>query len=113
MSDRWDTLMNYRRTGQLADLYMADPEKMTYDITLSGARVGKDIKTCKVNSPWFDMELSGKRSKNEYRYLYSVTQKHSWLSHDEIMSAPFEAMLQQARDCNENMQQVVQLNAKA
>ena len=113
MSDRWDTLMNYRRTGHLADLYMADPEKMTYDITLSGARVGKDIKTCKVNSPWFDMELSGKRSKNEYRYLYSVTQKHSWLSHDEIMSAPFEAMLQQARDCNENMQQVVQLNAKA
>ena len=113
MSDRWDTLMNYRRTGQLADLYMADPEKMTYDITLSGARVGKDIKTCKVNSPWFDMELSGKRSKDDYRYLYSVTQKHSWLNHDEIMSAPFEVMLEQARACNENMQQVVQLNAKA
>ena len=63
----------------------------------------------KVNSPWFDMELSSKRSKEEYRYLYSMTQKHSWLSHDEIMSAPFEAMLQQARACNENMQQVVQL----
>lgn len=79
--------MNYRRTGQLADLYMADPETVTYDITLSGAEVGKEIKTCKVNSPWFDMELSSKRSKEKYRYLYSMTQKHSWLSHDEIMSA--------------------------
>lgn len=108
-SERWDSLMNYRRTGQLADLYMADPETVTYDITLSGAEVGKEIKTCKVNSPWFDMELSSKRSQEEYRYLYSMTQKHSWLSHDEIMSAPFEAMLQQARACNENMQQVVQL----
>ena len=112
MSERWDSLMNYRRTGQLADLYMADPEKLTFDITLSGAKVAKDIKTCKVSSPWFDMELSSKRSKGEYRYLYSMTQKHSWLSHDEIMSAPFEAMLQQARACNESMQQVVQLSSK-
>ena len=112
ISERWDSLMNYRRTGQLADLYMADPETVTYDITLSGAKVGNEIKTCKVNSPWFDMELSSKRNKDEYRYLYSMTQKHSWLSHDEIMSAPFEAMLRQARACNENMQQVVQLNAK-
>ena len=112
MSERWDSLMNYRRTGQLADLYMADPEKVTYDITLSGARVGKPINTCSVSSAWFDMELSSKRNKDEYRYLYSMTQKHSWLSHDEIMSAPFEAMLQQARACNEKMQQVVQLNSK-
>lgn len=111
-SERWDSLMNYRRTGQLADLYMADPETVTYDITLSGAKVGKAIKACNVNSPWFDMTLSSQRSKDEYRYLYTMTQKHSWLSHDEIMSAPFEAMLQQARACNENMQQVVQLNAK-
>ena len=112
MTERWDSLMNYRRTGQLADLYMADPEKITYDITLSGAKVDKEIKTCKVNSPWFDMELSSKRNKDEYRYLYSMTQKHSWLSHDVIMSAPFEAMLRQARACNENMQQVVQLITK-
>ena len=110
MSERLDSLMNYRRTGQLADLYLADPETLTYDLTLSGARVGSDIKACKVNSPWFDMELSGKRSKGEYRYQYAITQKHSWLSHDEIMSAPFEAMLQQARACNERMQQVVQLD---
>ena len=48
-SERWDSLMNYRRTGQLADLYMADPETVTYDITLSGAKVGKAIKACKVN----------------------------------------------------------------
>ena len=109
MSERWDSLMNYRRTGQLADLYMADPEKITYDITLSGAKVGKEIKTCKVSSPWFDMELSSKRNKDEYRYLYAMTQKHSWLTHDVIMSAPFEAMLRQARACNENMQQVVHL----
>ena len=104
--------MNYRRTGQLADLYMGDPETMTYDITLSGAKVAKLINTCKVNSPWFDLELSSQRNKGEYRYRYSVTQKHSWLSHDAIMSAPFEAMLQQARACNEQMQQRVQLNTQ-
>jgi hypothetical protein len=97
----------------LADLYLGDPEKLTYDITLSGAKVGKEINTCTVNSPWFDVELSGKRSKGEYRYLYTVTQKHSWLSHDDIISAPFEAMLKDARNCNEQMLQVVQLNTKA
>ena len=112
MSERWDSLMNYRRTGQLADLYLGDPEKMTYDITLSGAKVAKVIATCTVNSPWFDLELSSQRNKGEYRYLYSVTQKHSWLSHDAIMSAPFEAMLQQARACNEQMQQGVQLDTQ-
>ena len=113
MGERWDGLMNYRRNGQLADLYLGDPEKLTYDITLSGAKVGKEINTCTVNSPWFDVELSGKRSKGEYRYLYTVTQKHSWLSHDDIISAPFEAMLKDARNCNEQMLQVVQLNTKA
>lgn len=91
---------------------MADPETVTYDITLSGAKVGKAIKACRVNSPWFDMTLSSQRSKDEYRYLYTMTQKHSWLSSRRDHECTVRVMLQQARACNENMQQVVQLNAK-
>ena len=113
MAGRWGGLMNYRRTGQLADLYLADPETVNYEITLSGAKAGNDINACKVRSPWFDMDLSAKQVKNEYRYQYTLTQKHAWLSHDEIMSAPFEAMLNEARRCNDQMQQVVQLSTKA
>lgn len=113
MTERWDDLVNYRRTGQKADLYLEDPETMDYEITLSGLQVAQNIKSCTVRSPWFDMDLNGKQVEGHYRYQYRLTQKQRWLSHDDIMSGPFEAMLKEARNCNDQMQQVVTLQTAA
>lgn len=109
LSEHWNELANYRRTGQLADLYLGDPQTTEYDISLSGLKAGQPVMGCSVRSPWFDMDLSGKRHNDQYRYQYRLTQKQGWLSHDDILSAPFEAMLQEARQCNDQMQHVVQL----
>ena len=113
MTERWDDLANYRRTGQKADLYLEDPETMDYEITLSGLKVAQNIKSCTVRSPWFDMDLNGKQVEGQYRYQYRLTQKQRWLSHDDIMSGPFDAMLKAARNCNNQMQQVVKLQTAA
>ena len=110
LSEHWNELANYRRTGQLADLYQGDPQITEYDITLAGVTIEPHVMDCTVRSAWFDMDLSGQHQKGQYRYQYRLAQKQSWLSHDDIMSAPFEAMLQEARRCNDQMQRVVQLN---
>ncbi|NWB63789.1 hypothetical protein HX880_32870, partial [Pseudomonas sp. F1002] len=36
LQEKWDGLLNYRRNGQLADLYIGNPETLDYTITLSG-----------------------------------------------------------------------------
>ncbi|AZD85392.1 Transglutaminase-like enzyme, putative cysteine protease [Pseudomonas chlororaphis subsp. aureofaciens] len=109
----WDFLVNYRRNGQLADLYIGDANTLRYTITLSGAQLDKDVKACNVRSPWFDMDLRSERVKGEYRYHYRLSQKKRWLSHEDIVSAPFEAMVSQAKDCSEQARQLVQLKGAA
>lgn len=109
----WDFLINYRRNGQLADLYIGDANTLRYTITLSGAQLDKDVKACNVRSPWFDMDLRSERVKGEYRYHYRLSQKKRWLSHEDIISAPFEAMVSQAKDCSEQARQLVQLKGAA
>ncbi|MGE7957053.1 DUF3857 domain-containing transglutaminase family protein [Pseudomonas sp. NPDC089530] len=109
----WDFLVNYRRNGQLADLYIGDTYSLRYTITLSGAHLEQDVKACTVRSPWFDLDLDSERVKGEYRYHYRLSQKKRWLSHEEILSAPFEAMVDQAKACSGQVRQVVQLKGAA
>ncbi|QLG94037.1 DUF3857 domain-containing transglutaminase family protein [Pseudomonas yamanorum] len=109
LQDNWDGLLNYRRNAQLGDLYMGNPETLDYTISLSGGRIDKDIPGCQVRSPWYDLDLTGERVKGDWRYHYTLVQKKRWLSHDEIVSAPFEKMLNEARACGEQVRQVVKL----
>ncbi|AIY39474.1 hypothetical protein LT85_0314 [Collimonas arenae] len=110
LREKWSDLINYRRNGQLADLYMGNPETTVHEITLSGGKLDKDIQSCQVRSPWYDMDLRSERVKGDYRYHYTLTQKMRWLSHDEIVSAPFETMINEARSCGEQLHQVVKFN---
>ncbi|MFC6339867.1 DUF3857 domain-containing protein [Pseudomonas sp. CCM 7891] len=109
LQDKWDEFLNYRRNGQLGDLYLGNPETLDYTITLSGARIDKDIQGCQVRSPWYDFDLKGERVDGDWRYHYTLTQKKRWLSHEEIVSTPFETMINETRACGEQVHQVVKL----
>lgn len=109
LRERWDSLVSYRRNKQLGDLFVGNPETLDYTVTLSGGKLDNDIKSCQVRSAWYDMDLSSERVKGDYRYHYRLTQKRRWLDHDEIISAPFEAMVDEMRACGEQLHQVVKL----
>lgn len=109
LHDKWSDLLNYRRNDQRADLYVGDPDTVDYTVTLSGAQMDKPIQRCKVRSPWYDLDLDGEKISDGIRYHYRLTQKVSWLGHDELVSAPFGTMLSQARSCAEQLEQMVKL----
>lgn len=109
LQERWDELVFYRRNGQLADLDLGNPETLEYRFTLTGGKLKKPLQGCRVSSPWYDLELAGEPIGDGLRYHYRLTQKVRWLSHDEIVSAPFANMLDAARTCGEQVHQVVEL----
>lgn len=109
LKEKWDEVINYRRNGQLADLYLGNPETLDYSFTLTGGKMHKPVQGCRVRSPWYDLELDGEPLDDGLRYHYRLTQKVRWLSHDDIVSAPFEKMINDARACGEQVHQVVQL----
>jgi hypothetical protein len=69
----------------------------------------KAIPGCQVRSPWYDLDLEGKREDGVLRYHYRLSQKMRWLTHDEIVSAAFGKMVDDARACAEQVHQVVKL----
>ena len=109
LKGRWDGFINYRRQGQQADLDMGNPETNDYTITLSGGQMEKTIPGCQVRSPWYDLDLQGKRENGALRYHYRLSQKMRWLTHDEIVSEAFGQMIDDARACAEQVHQVVKL----
>ena len=109
LKGHWDGFTNYRRTGQQADLYLGNPETTDYTIALSGGLMEKAIPGCQVRSPWYDLDLDGKRENGTLRYHYRLTRKARWLTHDEIVSPAFGQMIDQARACAEQVHQVVKL----
>lgn len=109
LKGRWDAFVYYRRQGQQADLDQGNPETNDYTITLSGGQMEKAIPGCQVRSPWYDLDLDGQREGGALRYHYRLTQKMRWLTHDEMVSAAFGKMVDEARACAEQVHQVVKL----
>ena len=109
LKEKWDGLLNYRRNGQRGDLYLGNPDTVDYTFTLTGGKMDKPVQGCKIHSPWYDLELDGEQLKDGLRYHYRLTQKVRWLGHDEIVSAPFEKMINDARACGEQVHQTVKL----
>ncbi|WP_017736748.1 DUF3857 domain-containing transglutaminase family protein [Pseudomonas sp. CBZ-4] len=109
LKGRWDAFVYYRRQGQQADLDQGNPETNDYTITLSGGQMDKAIPGCQVRSPWYDLDLEGQREDGALRYHYRLTQKMRWLTHDEMVSAAFGKMVDEARACAEQVHQVVKL----
>ena len=109
LKGRWDGFINYRRHDQQADLYMGNPQTYDYSFTLTGGKMEKPIPGCQVRSPWYDLDLDGKRTDDGLRYHYRLSQKVRWLSRDEIVSKAFGKMIEDARACAEQVHQVVKL----
>jgi transglutaminase-like putative cysteine protease len=108
LTELWDSLARYKRTGQLLDLYLGAPETTKADFALVAAGVQAQTLECAVNSRWFELVLNGKRTSDGYRYQYQLTRKVAWLSHDDIVSAEFQKMAKQSRDCVSRLQFDVQ-----
>lgn len=104
----WDGLARYKRSSQLADLYFDSPETTAAEITLSAKRIDGEARDCSVRSRWFDLELSSKPPAGGYVYRYRLTRKVAWISHDEIVSAEFQKMVAQSRECVSGLRAVVQ-----
>jgi len=107
LNKKWADLFNYKRNGQVMDLYLGNAGTLDYTVTVSGLRKLKNIQGCRLRSPWYDFDLSGERINGDWRYHYTLTQKKHWLTHDEIVSAPFDKMLDEARRCVGQVHQVV------
>lgn len=104
----WDTFSRYKRNGQMTDLYLGAPATSRADVSLVAKRTEGQARECSVRSRWFALELSGKPAADGYRYRYSLMSKVAWLAHDEIVSAEFQKMVQQSRDCMSTLQFAVQ-----
>ena len=109
LKGRWDGFINYRRHDQQADLYLGNPETYDYRFTLTGGQMEKAIPGCQVRSPWYDLDLDGKRTDNGLQYHYRLSQKIRWLTHGEVASEAFGKMIKEARACAEQVHQVVKL----
>jgi len=107
LSRKWADVFNYKRDGQRLDLYLGSAGTLDYTVTVSGLRRPRSIQGCRLRSPWYDFDLSGERTNGDWRYHYTLTQKKHSLTHDEIVSAPFEKMLDEARRCVGQVHQVV------
>jgi transglutaminase-like putative cysteine protease len=108
LTELWDSLARYKRNGQMSDIYQGAPETTKADVTLVAKRTEGQVRECAVRNRWFDLELSGKPSADGYRYRYSLTNKVAWLTHDEIVSAEFQKMVEQSRACVSGLQFAVQ-----
>lgn len=107
LAKEWDTFAKYRSEGQLADLYLGDPQAISYDVNLSGSKIVAPAHSCQIRSPWFDIELQATPNSDSYHYRYREVQKVSWLSHDEIISEEFGKLIEQSRNCVEQLRLVV------
>ncbi|WON78623.1 DUF3857 domain-containing transglutaminase family protein [Serratia sp. UGAL515B_01] len=108
LAEQWNELSKYRREGQLADLYIDDPQTLSYDIQLSGSKIVEPAHACKIRSPWFDIDMQAEPNSSGYHYRYREVQKVSWLSHSEINSEEFGKLIEQSRNCVEQLRMVVQ-----
>lgn len=107
LAQNWHAFAAYRLEGQLADIYLGDPQTISYDVSLSG-ETQEPAHHCQIRSPWFDIDLQAEPSKEGYHYRYREVQKVSWLSHDEINSEPFGKLIEQGDDCIKKLRLVMQ-----
>jgi transglutaminase-like putative cysteine protease len=104
----WDSFARYKRNGQLSDLYFGSPETMKLNVMLSAKATDGQPHTCSVRSRWYDVDLSGKPMPDGYQFSYSLSRKVSWFAHSDIVSAEFQKIVQQSRDCVRELQFAVQ-----
>ncbi|MFC0228927.1 DUF3857 domain-containing transglutaminase family protein [Serratia aquatilis] len=107
LAKEWDAFAKYRSEGQLADIYLGDPQTLSYDVNLSGSKIVEPARSCQIRSPWFDIDLQAEPRSSGYHYRYREVQKVSWFSHDEINSEEFGKLIKQGRDCVEQLRLVV------
>ncbi len=113
LASQWDAFAKYRSEGQLAELYLGEPQITSYDISLSGGKTDEPAHSCEIRSPWFDIDLQAEPAKDGgYHYRYREVQKTSWLNHDEINSAEFGKLIEQSRGCVEQLRLVVKLDKR-
>ncbi|PND31282.1 cysteine protease [Achromobacter pulmonis] len=107
LAEDWEFFARYRRTGQLADIYLGAPEVLSHDVTLTGATIDAPALHCRVRSPWIDVDLEGAPAGSDYRYRYRSLRKVGWFSHADITSEAFGQAIEQGRKCVASLRMTV------
>lgn len=107
LAEDWEFFARYRRTGQLADIYLGAPEVLSHDVTLTGATIDAPALRCRVRSPWIDVDLEGAPAGSDYRYRYRSLRKVGWFSHADITSEAFGQAIEQGRKCVASLRMTV------
>ena len=63
VASQWDAFAKYRSEGQLAELYLGEPQITSYDISLSGGKTDEPAHSCEIRSPWFDIDLQAEPAR--------------------------------------------------
>lgn len=106
----WTFFDTYLRDRALSDLYLGAADKTERRVQLKNAWPDQSFKPCKVRSQWFDIDLEWTPEADGLTYIYRQVQKVSWLSHDEIVSAAFKKMNEEARQCAKQLRFAVRLD---
>lgn len=105
----WDSFDNYKRNGNLADVYLGDASAMQSDVLLKGAKAIQPAFECKVSSPWYEVNAKQQQTPAGIRVQYRISNKVRWLSHAEINSPEFAKLIEDARACVSQVRQIVKL----
>ncbi|WP_080425601.1 DUF3857 domain-containing transglutaminase family protein [Burkholderia ubonensis] len=111
--DKWERLVNYRRNGDVGDLYLGDREESRAEVRLDGVRAEQPLAACSVRSPWFDLDVTPEPDAQGIAYRQRLVQKARWLTHDELTSDAFGRFLDDAQRCTNALRQTVSVASPA
>ncbi|KVD93248.1 hypothetical protein WS63_06885 [Burkholderia stagnalis] len=112
--DKWERLANYRRNGDVGDLYVGDQEETLADVRLDGVEAARPLAACAAHSPWFDVDVTPQAGGVKgIAFRQRVVQKARWLSHDDLNSDAFGRFLDDAQRCTNSLRQTVSIMAPA
>ncbi|MCV9992536.1 hypothetical protein OIV58_31260, partial [Burkholderia pseudomallei] len=107
--DKWERLANYRRNGDVGDLYVGDQEETLADVRLDGVEAARPLAACAAHSPWFDVDVTPQAGATGIAFRQRVVQKARWLSYDELNSDAFGRFLDDAQRCTNTLRQTVSI----
>ncbi|MCV9986379.1 hypothetical protein OIV52_31615, partial [Burkholderia pseudomallei] len=107
--DRRERLADYRRNGDVGDLYVGGQEETLADVRLDGVEAARPLAACAAHSPWFDVDVTPQAGATGIAFRQRVVQKARWLSYDELNSDAFGRFLDDAQRCTNTLRQTVSI----
>ncbi|WP_137939002.1 DUF3857 domain-containing protein [Chitinivorax sp. B] len=107
--DLWRNMKTYHIQQHQTDLVVPRPRQDTLTIDLIGATTRQLPKPCQVSSPWLDLETRVNRTTDGLRFHYRWHSKADIWFHPDIVSPPFQQMIDKASACVESTRMIVSL----